>query len=663
MPPSLRTRRQRDAGASEAKVSREGSSARSEGVFAEPATHAAAAAEEEAEGEEWEFCGRNLRRRRVRRRLAAVDAVMATVPELVAGGNSLVHMTARLVAKQPISRALRQWTAAREVSVGRLLNAAGCGGASSGYGLFLPSDLPAPMRPRVSEAAAAMADPSPILVVMDRQSGKHTLDLLPAEVYHAMRTCGGLVVRAARSCLVALADVHAAGVLHGDLKPDNLLLAPSCDRACLLDFGNASALPLVEPAEVVAPAFETSPLAFQDPSFLASRELGEGWGRGMVTLRSDVYQLGVSLAWLTVRVAWGGEAANDFLRRHNEPAPSVRLFLGDRIVGAGRAGWEWLIGSYSRRAPYLPGWIARGGVSPSARSEWVRGWADGTPSGLSTRSRFCEAPANVSGLPERPMEEEEGDDEGPLASLPPLLRTVASALRSMRPLWSERLRRGLMQLITELLHPLWWCRPTADGVLADMDVRFGGVALVSGTGERQQVAVRARDLEVRPIRFPTPLLGRLICAWRAELRSTAQGQNNGSPVICVLALALFVRCPSLSEPAALLLAIMLSRGPVPPLATDAEVELARAVAEEGPRIASSMRAASVAETEVLRRGGCLAATVDTFMAALENRMLAAAACTDGMLARPMSESVSVALGAKVSAAHWNPPKSRPAANS
>jgi eukaryotic-like serine/threonine-protein kinase len=48
------------------------------------------------------------------------------------------------------------------------------------------------------------------------------------------------VARAARSAFAALAGLHAEGVVHGDLSPDNVMLPADAHSATLLDFGLAS---------------------------------------------------------------------------------------------------------------------------------------------------------------------------------------------------------------------------------------------------------------------------------------------------------------------------------------------------------------------------------------------------------------------------------------
>lgn len=47
------------------------------------------------------------------------------------------------------------------------------------------------------------------------------------------------VARAARAVLEALAQVHAADVVHADLSPENVLVADDAARAIILDFGLA----------------------------------------------------------------------------------------------------------------------------------------------------------------------------------------------------------------------------------------------------------------------------------------------------------------------------------------------------------------------------------------------------------------------------------------
>lgn len=85
----------------------------------------------------------------------------------------------------------------------------------------------------------------------------------------------------------AVAHMHEAGLLHKDIKPGNILVAPSGDRAWLTGFGIASRLPRERqtpaPPEVIAGTF----------AYMAPEQTGR-MNRSIDT-RSDLYALGVTL--------------------------------------------------------------------------------------------------------------------------------------------------------------------------------------------------------------------------------------------------------------------------------------------------------------------------------------------------------------------------------
>ncbi|ACY15177.1 serine/threonine-protein kinase PknK [Haliangium ochraceum] len=145
---------------------------------------------------------------------------------------------------------------------------------------------------------------------------------LPAQVF----------ARAATAVVAAVAAVHARGVVHGDLKPENLCLAGVAEdaavRAWLLDFG--SARQLATPTDAGAPADAGD-----------HREPGDG-GRGEgaaeymapeqtagaeIDPSSDIYSAGVLLfEMLTGRPPFVGTAASlahDHARRR--PPSAARL--------------------------------------------------------------------------------------------------------------------------------------------------------------------------------------------------------------------------------------------------------------------------------------------------------------------------------------------------
>jgi serine/threonine protein kinase len=79
-----------------------------------------------------------------------------------------------------------------------------------------------------------LTDDGPIHLVMDRAPGRSVRTILNEAGWLGPRTAAAV----ARQAALALAALHAAGYVHGDVKPDNLLLTPG-KSATLLDLGFA----------------------------------------------------------------------------------------------------------------------------------------------------------------------------------------------------------------------------------------------------------------------------------------------------------------------------------------------------------------------------------------------------------------------------------------
>ncbi len=94
--------------------------------------------------------------------------------------------------------------------------------------------------------------------------------------------------------LSALAEAHAKGLVHRDVKPENVMLAPSDGDAIgevarLTDFGLAKVLDeRMEGSVVVRTA---AGVAMGTPDYMSP----EQWSGGAVDLRSDLYSVGVML--------------------------------------------------------------------------------------------------------------------------------------------------------------------------------------------------------------------------------------------------------------------------------------------------------------------------------------------------------------------------------
>ncbi|HJQ20743.1 MAG TPA: serine/threonine-protein kinase [Gemmatimonadaceae bacterium] len=133
-----------------------------------------------------------------------------------------------------------------------------------------------------------------------------------------LRTRGPLppadAARVLREVAWALAYAHGRGIVHRDVKPDNILLEAATGRALVTDFGiahgGADAALSTEPGKVMGTAYFMSPEQ-------ASGESIDG--------RSDIYALGV-VGYLAVSGRLPFEAPNVpalLVRQATEDAPSV----------------------------------------------------------------------------------------------------------------------------------------------------------------------------------------------------------------------------------------------------------------------------------------------------------------------------------------------------
>lgn len=116
-------------------------------------------------------------------------------------------------------------------------------------------------------------------IVMERLAGRTVADEVAEGPLEA-----GRVQRLAREVLAALDAAHRAGIVHRDIKPGNLLLAPN-STVKVGDFGIAKA------AEALRQDVTVTGQVVGTPAYLAPERLE---GRE-ATARSDLYSLGVVL--------------------------------------------------------------------------------------------------------------------------------------------------------------------------------------------------------------------------------------------------------------------------------------------------------------------------------------------------------------------------------
>jgi serine/threonine protein kinase len=157
-------------------------------------------------------------------------------------------------------------------------------------------------------------------LVMDLVSGGSLRDHLRR--HHTVPA--GEAARLAAQVAAALAEAHELGVVHRDLKPDNILLQAESGRleTRLTDFGVARILntpSMTTPNAVVGTPHYMSPEAFHSPS---------------TSPATDVYALGVLLyEMVTGRPPYDSDSIPDLMRRHMEGRP-------ERPPGIPEAYWD-----------------------------------------------------------------------------------------------------------------------------------------------------------------------------------------------------------------------------------------------------------------------------------------------------------------------------------
>ncbi|HEY9225543.1 MAG TPA: protein kinase, partial [Gemmatimonadaceae bacterium] len=130
---------------------------------------------------------------------------------------------------------------------------------------------------------------------------------------HRVRTRGPLSgsegSRVLREVAWALAYAHEQGVVHRDVKPDNILIETTTGRVLVADFGIAAA------TGDVADAVSGTP-EFMSPEQALGREIGA---------RSDLYALGATAFFaFSGRLPFEGRSATEILAKQvTEPAPPL----------------------------------------------------------------------------------------------------------------------------------------------------------------------------------------------------------------------------------------------------------------------------------------------------------------------------------------------------
>jgi serine/threonine-protein kinase len=180
----------------------------------------------------------------------------------------------------------------------------------------------------------------------------------------------------ARDIADALGHAHGRGVVHRDVKPENVLI--SADGAQLMDFGFASAPSLMSHDALDGEAA----LVIGTPHYISPEQVR---GRQASDWRGDFFSLGcVMHEMLTGRPPWVAASARELMRlRLADAAPDVRRLRADVPPT-----WRPSFGVTWRRTPTTGTPPPPSSAWPSTRRsrEWTRRSSRAQPAGRVGRS-------------------------------------------------------------------------------------------------------------------------------------------------------------------------------------------------------------------------------------------------------------------------------------
>ncbi|HMN08602.1 MAG TPA: serine/threonine-protein kinase, partial [Gemmatimonadaceae bacterium] len=297
-------------------------------------------------------------------------------------------------------------------------------------------------------------------IVMEYVRGQSLARLLSSGKRLPLEACTRIV----RDLGKALAHAHAHGVVHRDVKPQNVLVEDESGAAKLADFGIAKVT--TDTADVTATGAALGTPAYMSPEQIDGAPL-DG--------RSDIYSLGV-LAWemVTGQRPWAGEPLFKLLyKQKHEALPAVTIFRPDTGMGLQLAIEGALAKDPAARWATVNDMLAQleeDHPTPAllARREreagLLRARGAGAPSDASTVPVRRHAPA-ISESP-TPPESSAGEElaargeraRTPVEQVPQPPEPSRAVTRTQLPWWRRQLPfvGGLMLGTVAMLSVFWW---------------------------------------------------------------------------------------------------------------------------------------------------------------------------------------------------------------
>lgn len=198
--------------------------------------------------------------------------------------------------------------------------------------------------PHLISVLSANTTAAPYYVVMPWLSGetlgKRVVDRGPLEIPEALWI--------GRQVADALGAMHAAGWMHGDVKPDNIFVSPE-GHATLLDLGFA------RPSDRTQPSVEQCLTG--TGHYLAPEALVPGLG---LDIRSDLYSLGATLLeMLSGQPPFDGSSAAELARQHRQARPAQLDEVTRRLPADAALLLREILAKEPLRRPQSPAEVVR----------------------------------------------------------------------------------------------------------------------------------------------------------------------------------------------------------------------------------------------------------------------------------------------------------------